>query len=60
MVSNCRDWIFRRNWLYHVIFVSQLAFDDSAELSLAKFSVLFASIMSGILGFIILKLFCRK
>lgn len=41
-------------------FVSQLAFDDSAELSLAKFSVLFASIMSGILGFIILKLFCRK
>jgi NhaA family Na+:H+ antiporter len=41
-------------------FVSQLAFIDSEVLSLAKFAVLIASFLSGILGFVILKLFYTK
>lgn len=41
-------------------FVSQLAFTDPSVLSLAKIAVLVASIGSGVVGFAILKLFCRK
>ncbi|NOU58183.1 Na+/H+ antiporter NhaA [Marinifilum caeruleilacunae] len=41
-------------------FVSQLAFADPEVLSLAKFAVLIASLMSGVIGFLILKLFCIK
>lgn len=41
-------------------FVSQLAFTDPAVLSLAKIAVLVASVGSGVVGFAILRLFCRK
>jgi len=41
-------------------FVSQLAFTNEEILSLAKFAVLIASLVSGVIGFLILKLFCRK
>ncbi|WP_421919314.1 Na+/H+ antiporter NhaA [Marinifilum sp.] len=41
-------------------FVTQLAFFDDEVLSLAKFAVLIASFMSGVVGFLILKLFCIK
>lgn len=41
-------------------FVSQLAFTDPSVLSLAKVAVLIASIGSGVLGFVILKVFSRK
>ncbi len=38
-------------------FVSQLAFSDLLILNQAKIAVLIASIMSGLIGFFILKLF---
>lgn len=41
-------------------FVSQLAFVDTEVLSLAKFAVLIASFSSGVIGFLILKLFGVK
>jgi len=41
-------------------FVSQLAFIDASVLNQAKIAVLLASVISGILGFIILKKFCSK
>jgi len=41
-------------------FVSQLAFSDPAVLSLAKVAVLIASVFSGLVGFLILKFFCRN
>ncbi|MGQ1910966.1 Na+/H+ antiporter NhaA [Marinifilum sp. RC60d5] len=41
-------------------FVSQLAFTNVQMLSLAKFSVLIASSMSGIIGFLILRIFSRN
>jgi NhaA family Na+:H+ antiporter len=41
-------------------FVCQLAFVNIEVLNLAKFAVLIASFISGIVGFIILKVFCVK
>jgi len=41
-------------------FVSQLAFTDPAVLSLAKVAVLIASVVSGLVGFLILKFFSRN
>nr|WP_320119732.1 Na+/H+ antiporter NhaA [uncultured Marinifilum sp.] len=41
-------------------FVSQLAFSDVQVLNLAKFAVLIASFMSGLIGFLILRFFCRN
>jgi len=41
-------------------FVSQLAFSDAAVLSLAKVAVLIASVLSGVIGFLILKYFCNN
>ncbi len=41
-------------------FVSQLAFSDAAVLSLAKVAVLIASVLSGVIGFLILKYFSNN
>ncbi len=41
-------------------FVSQLAFSDSLILNQAKIAVLIASVMSGLIGFMILKMFCNQ
>lgn len=41
-------------------FVSQLAFADPSVLSLAKVAVLIASVISGLVGFLILKFLCRN
>jgi len=41
-------------------FVSQLAFTDPAVLSLAKIAVLIASVLSGLIGFLILKSFSQE
>jgi len=40
--------------------VSQLAFTDPAVLSLAKIAVLIASVLSGLIGFLILKFYSQE
>ncbi len=42
------------------LFITELAFNDDAMLNTAKLSILFASLVSGLIGYLILKFYIKK